>query len=59
MKFRTTFRKKAYILAFLISESNLFHSFIVVRQNDSTIFCLLKIQNLTLGSSSSDSSRDS
>ena len=28
MKFRIIFRKEAYVLAFLISESNLFYSFI-------------------------------
>ena len=28
MKFRSILRKEAYVVAFLISESNLFHSFI-------------------------------
>ena len=45
VKFRNIFRKEGYVSAFLISESNLFHSFIAygkkeflkdaVRQNDS------------------------
>ena len=51
MKFRNIFRKEAYVSAFLISKSNLFHSFITydrkeflidtVRQNSLKIQMLL------------------
>ena len=51
MKFRSIFRKEAYVSAFLISKSNLFHSFITydrkeflidtVRQNSLKIQMLL------------------
>ena len=34
VKFRRIFRKEAYVLAFLISESNLFHSFIAYGEKE-------------------------
>ena len=33
MKFRSIFRKEAFVLAFLISESNLFHSYFAYGKN--------------------------